>query len=107
MEVYQWFEANIWFGYLLLFLALVVPGLIVWYQNAEGRVWYKPWVWRCCWCGYECGRRDAATILDHKREEVLECVGRLNEMYLGETPEQLSRRLLKIEQKWLLDVYGS
>lgn len=107
MVIEQWFEAHIWFAYLLLFLAVVVPGLVVWYQHADGRVWYKPWAWRCCWCHYECNRGNRGAVLFHKREEVLKTAGRLKEWYPGEKPEQLSKHLLMIERKWMLEVFGN
>lgn len=102
----EWFEANLWFAYLLLTLAIVVPGLVVWYQNRDGGVWYKPWVWRCWLCGFECNRWAKEAIVAHKREEVLETIGHLKAQYPSERAEQLVRHLLIIERKWLLQCFG-
>jgi len=100
----EWFEANIWFGYLLLIMAVVVPGVIVWYQNRDGGVWYKPWVWRCWRCDFECNRHKE-TILAHKREEILKAVGRLKAQYPDQLAEELVHHLLIIERKWLLECF--
>ena len=101
----EWFEANVWCGYLLLALAIIVPGLVVWYQNRDGGVWYKPWVWRCWRCDFDCKRWQREKILAHKREEVLETVGRLKAEYPDQPAEELVHHLLIIERKWLLECF--
>jgi len=35
----NWFEANVWCGWLLLVLAIILPVLLVEYQDRDGGVW--------------------------------------------------------------------
>lgn len=103
MEI--WLEEHMWVAYLMFVSALILPIFLAHYLGKDGRVWYKPWVWRCRLCGLQFKHKDQEAIMKHKWAEIKELAGSLSKTFPDKTPEELVHCLSFESRKWLLELY--